>query len=84
MVNHVDYEGNTRMNLAALLSEDEGKTWKYRLLLDERREVSYPDAVEGEEEKEVQRKNPWRKFIVAHVKYSMPKSQKRISSQENW
>ena len=49
LVNHVDYEGNTRMNLAALLSEDEGKTWKYRLLLDERREVSYPDAVEGED-----------------------------------
>lgn len=32
-----------------MLSEDEGKTWKYKLLLDERNDVSYPDAVEAED-----------------------------------
>ncbi|MBR5307735.1 MAG: exo-alpha-sialidase [Clostridia bacterium] len=44
MINHFAYTG--RNNLYAMLSEDEGKTWKYKLLLDERNEVSYPDAVE--------------------------------------
>lgn len=33
-----------RNNLTAFLSEDECKTWKYQLLLDERDDVSYPDA----------------------------------------
>ena len=33
-----------RSHLTALLSEDDGKTWPYSLLLDERNEVSYPDA----------------------------------------
>ncbi|NLN04344.1 MAG: helix-turn-helix domain-containing protein [Clostridiaceae bacterium] len=36
-----------RSNLAAYLSEDEGETWKWKLLLDERDNVSYPDAVEA-------------------------------------
>lgn len=45
LVNHVDYTG--RNNLTALLSEDDGKTWPYRLLLDERTPVSYPDMTEG-------------------------------------
>ncbi|UQZ82621.1 BNR/Asp-box repeat protein [Paenibacillus konkukensis] len=36
-----------RSHLTALLSEDDGKTWPYTLLLDERNEVSYPDAVEA-------------------------------------
>lgn len=49
LVNHVNFTGHTRMNLAALLSEDEGQSWKYCLMLDERREVSYPDAVEAED-----------------------------------
>lgn len=31
-------------NLTAFLSEDEGETWKYKLMLDERISVSYPDA----------------------------------------
>lgn len=39
-----------RINLVAELSEDDGETWKYRLLLDPGapplRSVSYPDAVE--------------------------------------
>ncbi len=43
LVNHYEYSG--RNNLTAMLSEDEGKTFPYRLLLDERREVAYPDAV---------------------------------------
>lgn len=47
LINHVDFVGRT--NLTALLSEDEGKTWCGKLLLDERYKVSYPDAVEAED-----------------------------------
>lgn len=47
MVYHADT--NMRNNLAAFLSEDDGKTWKYRLILDERYPVSYPDAKEAED-----------------------------------
>lgn len=42
LINHFDYTG--RNNLTAMLSEDEGKTFPYRLLLDERNDVAYPDA----------------------------------------
>ena len=42
LINHYDYSG--RNNLTAMLSEDDGKTFPYRLLLDERRAVAYPDA----------------------------------------
>ena len=42
LINHYDYCG--RNNLTAMLSEDDGKTFPYRLLLDERSNVSYPDA----------------------------------------
>lgn len=35
-----------RSNLTAMLSDDDGETWPYKLLLDERNEVSYPDASE--------------------------------------
>ena len=44
-MNHVDFV--KRDHLTALLSEDDGKTWKYKLLLDERNYVSYPDVAEG-------------------------------------
>ena len=44
LINH--YEFNGRNNLTALLSDDEGKTWKWKLLLDERSDVSYPDVAE--------------------------------------
>ena len=54
---HIDLEdimsqGNVkswkgRSHLTALLSEDDGQTWPYYLLLDERNEVSYPDAKEA-------------------------------------
>ena len=47
LVNHYEFQG--RNNLTALLSEDEGRTWKYKLLLDERNNVSYPDAAEDDE-----------------------------------
>ncbi len=47
LVNHYDYKG--RNNLTAMLSEDDGKTFPYKLLLDERDNVSYPDATEGKD-----------------------------------
>ncbi len=36
-----------RSHLTAFLSEDDGETWPYTLLLDERNDVSYPDATEA-------------------------------------
>lgn len=42
LINHYEYTG--RNNLTAMLSEDDGKTFPYRLLLDERSKVAYPDA----------------------------------------
>ncbi|MBQ4574902.1 MAG: exo-alpha-sialidase [Clostridia bacterium] len=42
LINHYNYSG--RNNLTAMLSEDDGQTFPYRLLLDERNNVSYPDA----------------------------------------
>lgn len=39
-------DSKRRINMTAMLSEDDGKTWKYSLLVDPR-ETSYPDAVEG-------------------------------------
>lgn len=47
LINHHEHTG--RSHLTAMLSEDEGKTWKYHLLLDERSNISYPDAVEAED-----------------------------------
>lgn len=44
LINHYDFNG--RNNLTAMLSDDECKTWKYKLLLDERKNVSYPDVQE--------------------------------------
>lgn len=38
-----------RSHLTALLSDDDGETWPYTLLLDEREEVSYPDATEADD-----------------------------------
>ena len=38
-----------RSHLTAMLSEDDGVTWPYTLLLDERNEVSYPDAKEAQD-----------------------------------
>lgn len=47
LVNHYNFKG--RNNLTAMLSEDEGKTWKYKLLLDGRNSVSYPDVKEADD-----------------------------------
>lgn len=45
LINHFNYVG--RSHLTAMLSDDDGKTWPYKLLLDERANVSYPDATEN-------------------------------------
>jgi hypothetical protein len=37
----------TRTNLTALLSDDDGRTWRGGLLLDGRAQVSYPDSVQA-------------------------------------
>lgn len=42
LINHINTQ--KRDNLAALLSEDDGKTFPYSLMLDTRDDVSYPDA----------------------------------------
>jgi predicted neuraminidase len=44
LINHFNFTG--RSHLTAMLSDDEGATWPHKLLLDERTNVSYPDAVE--------------------------------------
>ncbi|MBP6865451.1 MAG: exo-alpha-sialidase [Candidatus Didemnitutus sp.] len=36
-----------RRNLTAMLSEDDGRTWPHKLVLDERERVSYPDATQA-------------------------------------
>lgn len=33
-----------RKNMTLYLSEDDGKTWKYKRCIDERKDISYPDA----------------------------------------
>lgn len=53
-INDIMSQGNVkrwsgRSHLTAMLSEDDGETWPYTLLLDERNEVSYPDAKEAED-----------------------------------
>lgn len=47
LINHHNFKG--RNNLTAFLSDDDGKTWPYSLLLDERKQVSYPDAMEADD-----------------------------------
>ncbi len=54
MVNHLGFSraGSLlaqRSHLTAMLSEDEGRTWPHRLLLDDRSQASYPDAVETDD-----------------------------------
>ena len=38
-----------RRNMTAALSDDDGKTWTHKLLLDPRQETSYPDIVQAED-----------------------------------
>lgn len=47
LLNHTNFTG--RNNLTALLSDDDGKTFPYSLMLDERSSVSYPDAMEADD-----------------------------------
>ncbi|MBN2329947.1 MAG: exo-alpha-sialidase [Candidatus Omnitrophica bacterium] len=48
LVKHGPLQEKTgRSHLTAFLSEDDGKTWKGGLLLDEREGVSYPDGQQG-------------------------------------
>ncbi|NQX69954.1 exo-alpha-sialidase [Paenibacillus alba] len=47
LVNHYGFKG--RSHLTAMLSEDDGLTWKGGLVLDERADISYPDGVEDRE-----------------------------------
>ena len=47
MVRHHSMAGKVRSHLAAYVSEDDGKTWRGGLMLDERTSVSYPDGVQG-------------------------------------
>ena len=47
LINHINFIA--RDHLTVLLSEDGGKTFPYSLLLDERNDVSYPDAMEAED-----------------------------------
>ena len=44
LINHHNFKG--RNNLTAFLSDDDGKTFPHKLLLDARKQVSYPDAME--------------------------------------
>lgn len=37
-------DGKKRAKMTVQLSEDDGKTWKYKKCIDEREELSYPDA----------------------------------------
>lgn len=41
-----NHHSKDRINMTAFLSEDDGRTWPYQLLLDNRMHVSYPDAVQ--------------------------------------
>lgn len=45
LVNHYEFTG--RNNLTAMLSDDNGATWPHKLLLDERKDVSYPDGFQA-------------------------------------
>jgi predicted neuraminidase len=40
----VSNNSTTRNKMSAFLSKDGGKTWPHKLVLDERENVSYPDA----------------------------------------
>ncbi len=47
LINHYKFDG--RNNLTAMLSEDDGKTFPYKLLIDGRNNVSYPDLKEADD-----------------------------------
>lgn len=41
--------GTKRSHMTAALSTDDGKTWKYKFVIDERSSTTYPDAVEDKD-----------------------------------
>lgn len=43
-INHYEFTG--RSHLTALLSDNDGESWDYKLLVDGRSDVSYPDVIE--------------------------------------
>lgn len=45
LINH--HEFTRRSHLTAMLSDDDGLTWPHKVLLDERADAAYPDAVES-------------------------------------
>ena len=47
LIHNVPPTGKARSHLTASVSLDDGHTWPYHLLLDERNGVSYPDAVQA-------------------------------------
>jgi len=47
LINHTHFCG--RNNLTAMLSEDDGATWRGELLIDGRRDVSYPDSAQAQD-----------------------------------
>ena len=47
----LDEKTKTRSKLKAYLSDDDGKTWKGGLMLDERRGISYPDGFQAQDGK---------------------------------
>lgn len=49
LVTHNPPDNATRSHLTAHLSDDDGQTWYGGLIIDERRQVSYPDAVQAPE-----------------------------------
>ncbi|HOC01920.1 MAG TPA: sialidase family protein [bacterium] len=49
LINHYGFNNKNRSHLTALISDDDGKTWKFNILLDERNNVSYPDAVQAKD-----------------------------------
>jgi hypothetical protein len=56
LINHLGFSRDLplisqRSHLTAMLSDDEGKTWPHHLLLDDRLQVSYPDAIETPDRK---------------------------------
>lgn len=46
-INHYEFSG--RSNIHAMLSEDNGKTWPYKLQLDGRGDISYPDVIQDKD-----------------------------------
>jgi predicted neuraminidase len=46
LITHEPPNGKSRSHLIAHISDDDGKSWRGELMLDERKGVSYPDAVE--------------------------------------